>query len=149
MLNIQMKNTKLSPGKKAKKIGIWAKIMTKWRLTYLSVGKSWQVVSFEGSKGGESYGIVDLLVIRRNCNYRIKPLNRGDLFEIILFQVRGSSSRKPTKDEIIRLSKVGKYYHTKNIILAEWRKGISHKFYQLENDDWKPLETKDLMDLLS
>ncbi|MEO0206007.1 MAG: hypothetical protein ABIL22_04965 [candidate division WOR-3 bacterium] len=46
-----MENNKLSPGKKAKKTGKWAKTMTKWLITYLSKGgKRWQSVSFEGSE---------------------------------------------------------------------------------------------------
>lgn len=50
-----IENNKLSPGKKAKKTGKWAKTMTKWLITYSSKGgKRWQLVSFEGSKGGES-----------------------------------------------------------------------------------------------
>ena len=60
------KNQKMrKTGIKAKRTGIWAKIMTKWFIRYTSKGKKiWQIVSFEGKKGGESRGIVDIIAIK-------------------------------------------------------------------------------------
>lgn len=99
-----MENKKLSPGQKAKRTGIGAKIMTKWLITYSTKGrKKWQIVSFEGARGSESRGIVDFIAIRRNHNTMELPLKKGDLFEIILFQVKGGSARMPTAAEKVRL----------------------------------------------
>jgi len=139
-----MENNKLSPGKKAKKTGQWAKTMTKWLITYSSKGsKKWQLVSFEGPKGGESRGIVDFIAIRRDHKSSEKPLKRGDLFEIILIQAKGGSAPMPSTDEILRLSKVGECYHAKRIILADWQKGKAPTLYSLVNSSWKRIEPKD------
>jgi len=139
-----MGNDKLSPGKKAKITGQWAKTMTKWLITYSSKGsKKWQFVSFEGSKGGESRGIVDFIAIRRDHKFSKKPLKIGDLFEIILIQSKGGKARMPSIDEILRLSKVGRYYHAKRIILANWKKGKAPIFYTLVNSSWEKIEPND------
>jgi hypothetical protein len=79
-----MENIELSPRKKAKRTGQWAKIMTKWLITYTNADKKWNFVSFEGAKGGESKGIVDFLAIRRDRK-------TGDYFEVIIIQVKGGS----------------------------------------------------------
>jgi len=139
-----MENNNLSPGKKAKRTGQWAKIMTKKSITYSSKGgKKWQLVSFEGPKGGESRGIVDFIAIRRDHRTNEKPLKRGDLFEIILIQAKGGSAPKPSTEEILRLSKVGEYYHAKRIILAVWQKGKDPIFYSLVVSSWKKIEPKE------
>ncbi len=139
-----MKNNKLSLGKKAKKTGQWAKIMTKWLITYSSKGgRKWQFVSFEGANGWESRGIVDFIAIRRDHKYNEKPLKIGDLFEIILIQAKGGSASKPSKDEILRLAKVGKHYQAKHIILAEWQKGKAPILYSLVNSSWQKIEPRD------
>lgn len=139
-----MENNNLSPGKKAKKTGQWAKTMTKWLITYSSKGsKKWQLVSFEGAKGGESRGIVDFIAIRRDHKSSEKPLKIGDLFEIILIQAKGGSALMPSTEEVLRLSKVGEYYHVKRIILADWQKGKAPTLYSLVNSSWKKIEPKD------
>lgn len=139
-----MKNSKLSPGKKAKKTGKWAKIMTKWLITYSSKGgKKWKFVSFEGAKGGESRGIVDFMAIRRDHKNNKETLKIGDLFEIILIQVKGGSARLPAGNDILRLVKVGEYYHAKRIILAEWKKGKAPTLYSLVNSSWQEIKPKD------
>lgn len=141
-----MENNKLSPGKKAKKTGWWAKIMTKWLITYSSKknGKKWQLVSFEGQKGGESRGIVDFIAIRRDHKSNEKPLKIGDIFEIILIQVKGGSAPKPSTDEVLRLSKVGEYYNVKHIILADWQKGKAPALYLLRNYSWEKIKPKNV-----
>ncbi|HAP67368.1 MAG TPA: hypothetical protein DCQ99_06160 [Nitrospinae bacterium] len=145
MLNLNMENNKLSPGRKAKKTGQWAKTMTKWLITLSSKGrKKWQFVSFEGPKGGESRGIVDFIAIRRDHKYRKNPLKIGDLFEIIIIQAKGGSAPMPSNDDILRLSKVGEYYHAKHIILADWQKGKAPTLYSLVNSSWEKTEPKDV-----
>lgn len=139
-----MENNDLSPGKKAKRTGQWAKIMTKWLISYSSKGgKKWQLVSFEGPKGGESRGIVDFIAIRRDHKTSEKPLKKGDLFEIILIQAKGGSAPKPSTEEILRLSKVGEYYHAKRIILSVWQKGKAPTLYSLVDSSWKEIEPKE------
>ena len=140
-----MENNKLSPGRHAKITGKWAKTMTRWLIKYSSKNsKQWQVISFEGSKGGESRGIVDLLAIRRNHKFSVEPLKAGDLFEIILIQVKGGNAQMPIKEDILRLSKVGKYYHAKYIVLADWKKGKVPTLYSLINSSWNRIEAKDI-----
>ena len=144
MLNLNMENYKLSPGKKAKKTGQDAKKWTKWLITHSSKGrKKWQFVSFEGPKGGESRGIVDFIAIRRDHKYRKNPLKIGDLFEIILIQVKGGSAPIPSNDDILRLSKVGKYYHAKHIIFGDWKEGKVPTLYFLVNSSWEEIKPKD------
>ncbi|MBP7795306.1 MAG: hypothetical protein KA059_00835 [Elusimicrobiales bacterium] len=139
-----MQDNKLSPGKKAKKTGQWAKIMTKWLITYSTKGvKKWQLVSFEGAKGGESRGIVDFIAIRRDHKSGKKSLKVGDLFEIILIQAKGGSAPMPSPDDILRLSRVGEYYHAKHIILADWQKGKAPTLYSLVNFSWEKIKPKD------
>ena len=141
---IYIENIRLSPGQQAKKTGQWAKTMTKWLITYSTKGgKKWHFVSFEGAKGGESRGIVDFVAIRRDHKYCEPPLKIGDLFEIILIQVKGGSASKPTPDEITRLLKVGKYYKAKKIILSNWQKGKPPTFEYLTKNSVKKLTAKE------
>lgn len=140
-----MENDKLSPGKKAQRTGQWAKIMAKWLITYSSRGgKKWQIVSFEGTKGGESRGIVDFIAIRRDHKTKKGPLKIGDLFEIILIQAKGGSAKSPSDEDKKRLLEVGKYYHAKDIILADWQKGKKLTLYSLKNSEFVPIEAKNI-----
>lgn len=137
-----MKNNNLQ---KAKRTGKWAKIMTKWLATYSTKGsKKWQLVSFEGAKGGESTGIVDIIAIRKEHKPPEKPLKPGDLFEIILIQVKGGNAPFPSEEETLRLKKVGEYYHAKHVILAVWKKGKVLTLYSLVNDSWKEIDPKEV-----
>jgi len=151
------KNIIMTPGRKAAytrkrrrasesahQTGRWAKIMTKWLASYSSKGgKRWQFVSFEGPKGGESRGIVDIIAIRKDHKFSKKPLKIGDLFEIILIQVKGGSAPMPSSEEILRLSKVGEYYHAKRTILAIWKKGKEPTLYSLVNSSWEKIDAND------
>ena len=139
-----MKNSVESPGKKAKRTGIWAKTMTKWLITYLTKGrKKWQIVSFEGKNGGESRGIVDFIAIRRNHKAVESPLQIGDYFELILIQTKGGSAPMPTPADNLRLSKVGEHYNAKHIILSSWQKGKSLTLYHLVNCLWEEIDPKE------
>jgi hypothetical protein len=82
----------MSPGQKAKRTPKWAVTMTKWLLTRASVGTAWQVVRFCGPNGSESRGIVDLTAVRKGHRLPCEPLKRGDLFEIVLIQVKGGDA---------------------------------------------------------
>ncbi len=127
----------LSPGKKAQRTGKYAKIMTKWRITYKTRGVKWQFVSFEGSQGGESTGVVDLIAIRKNHELPKKePFSRGDLFDIVMIQVKSGKSGLKISD-IFRLKKVARRYKAKPVI-AEWDQGKSLMFYGLSGNKLDP-----------
>mgnify|MGYP007037394595 FL=1 len=87
--------------------------------------------------------MVDFIAIRRDQHLKKEPLMRGDLFEIILFQVKGGSAPEPTEAERIRLRKVRNYYKAKNVILSSWQKGKKPKFKYLGKTDWMILENLD------
>jgi len=86
-------------------------------------GVKWQVVSFNGPQGQESGGIVDMIAIRKNHSLSKPQAFRGDLFEIILIQVKGGSSRFPSQPEVDRLLAVKSHHRADKVVLAEWKKG--------------------------
>jgi hypothetical protein len=140
-----MANSQLTPAQKAILIAKWATRMTKRHIGFVSNGKRfgsqrtmpvrrWQLVGFPGPAGQEAAGIVDLLAIRKNHKKVSAPLKRGDLFEIIVIQIKGTSGKrlnKPTKEENRRLKAVAKYYNARSVVLAEWMKGRPCRFYWL------------------
>ena len=70
--------------------------MTKWLVTHSSKGGvKWKLVDFNGAKGQESKGIVDMIAIRKNHKAPEADFLRGDLFEIVLIQVKGGSAKAP------------------------------------------------------
>jgi len=116
--------------------------MTKVRIRKTISKTRWQLVTFFGPKGRESVGIVDLMAIRKNHADGTAGLKRGDVFEIVLIQVKGGGAPFPSEDEVERLRKVGKVYKAKAVLLAHWKKGKQVSFYQLEPthpDPWQPL----------
>lgn len=134
----------LTPAAKAQLTAKWATTMTKWHIGFVSNGKRlgstkvkpirrWQLVGFPGPGGQESAGIVDLLAIRKNHKKPKLPFKRGDLFEIILIQIKGGGAKLPDKGEIRRLRSVAKYYGARDVVLAEWVKGNHLKFHWLVN----------------
>ena len=135
---------KLTATEKAKLTARWATTMTKWHIGFVTNGKRLgsakvkatrrrQLVGFPGPAGRESTGIVDLLAIRKNHQKAKPPFKRGDLFEIILIQIKGGGARRPDKSEIKRLRDVAKYYKARDVVLAEWIKGNQLKFNWLVN----------------
>jgi hypothetical protein len=142
---------------KAIRTAKWATTMTKWRIAFETNGKRvgsvkvkpirrWQLVGFPGPAGRESAGIVDLLAIRKNYSKTETPFKRGDLFEIILIQIKGGGANRPDKHEIRRLSAVAKYYNAKDVVLAEWVKGNRLRFYWLINPRVDPKKAWDEVD---
>jgi len=89
------------------------------------------MVTFTGPSGGESRGIVDLLAIRKDHTTEKAGLKRGDLFEMILIQVKGGGAVWPSKTDIERLQKVARYYRARDVVLAEWRPGKQPTLYRL------------------
>ena len=109
----------LTATEKAVRTAKWATTMTRWHIGFVTNGKRlgsakvrptrrWQLVGFPGPDGRESTGIVDLLAIRKNDKKPSAPFKRGDLFEIILIQIKGGAAKRPDKSEIKRLRDVAK-----------------------------------------
>ena len=109
----------------------WSMTMTKWLITRTNNGVTWQLVEFLGPGGKESRGIVDLIAIRKNHSAQNAPLKRGDLFEIVIIQVKGGSARWPSGADIKRLRATADHHNAKLIVLAEWKKGKQPNIYRL------------------
>lgn len=104
----------------------------------------WKFVSFRGKKGGEWCGIVDVLAIRKDTSNPSKEgLKRGDLFDIIIIQVKGGKARPPSPSDIQRLKLVAAYYRAKHIVLYEWKKEKMSQF-KVWDRRWKPLKAADI-----
>ena len=106
--------------------------MTKWLVTRTNTRPKWQLVDFAGPGGRESVGIVDVLAIRKDHSTPPEGLKRGDLFQTMLFQVKGGSALWPTLDDIDRLRRVARYHRATRVVLAEWKKGKQHSFFALK-----------------
>jgi len=131
----------LSPGRKAQRTARWARIMTKWLITYSNQrGARWQLVDFCGKAKSESRGIVDLVAIRKNHRSANAVMKRGDTFEIVLIQVKGGRAPRPVAGDIARLRRVAKYHNAKAVILAEWQPGEKLDIFLLDGTQWKPIK---------
>lgn len=109
------------------------------------VAKRWRLVSFRGAGGGEWRGIVDVLAIRKDTSHsNHKLLRSGDLFEIILVQMKGGSARRPSSTEIQRLRAVARRYGAKGIVLFAWKKGEGCEFSKLGRGKWNLSSAKDI-----
>ena len=105
------------------------------------VASRWKFISFRGANKAEWRGVVDLIAVRKNT--RQPPgemLKRGDLFDIILIQIKGGSSPQPTRDDCIRLRAVAKHYRVQTVVQFQWRYGVSSTFFELDRRTlkWKP-----------
>jgi putative protein kinase ArgK-like GTPase of G3E family len=130
---------KVKPAKKAEDTAKWARTMTKWLIKFSHrKGARWNVVGFEGKTGSEARGVVDLIAIRKDHRQDTKGLKRGDLFEIILLQIKGGSAPRPTDEDIDRLLKVSRHHRAKAIVLAEWQRGKKLDLSTLKNRKWEP-----------
>src|SRR5438876_10053614 len=102
---------------------------TIWALA-ARVARRWRFVSFRGTGGREWRGIVDVLAIRKDTSTSVHELLRsGDLFDIILIQMKGGSARTPNAVEIQRLIAVARRYHAKEIVLFAWKRGEGCHFF--------------------
>ena len=124
--------------------------MTKVRIRKTIARTRWQLVAFCGVCGGESAGIVDLLAIRKNHRPVDGAFKRGDLFEIVLIQVKGGSASYPSLDDVNRLRRIARVYKAKAVLLARWEKGRQVEFLTLKKklpsqatprDCWSLLES--------
>ncbi len=116
----------------------WAKTMTNVLISKSRGNEPrWHVVNFVGPKKSECRGIVDLLAIRKSHRPPEDPhLKLGDLFEVVLIQVKGGSAKWPSEEDRERLRLVRERYHAKEILLSEWKKGATPTIYRLIDDSW-------------
>ena len=129
----------LSPGKRAQRTAKWARIMTKWLITYSRrTGAKWNLVDFCGQAKAESRGIVDLLAIRKDHRVETLSLKRGDLFDMVLIQTKGGSAPRPSAEDVARLRQVARHHRAKAIVLAEWRRGEKLDLFLLKGSRWQP-----------
>lgn len=124
-------------GIRAHRTARWAKIMTKWLITRKSGnGAKWHVVNFLGPNKSESRGVVDLLAIRKNHRLVMRKSSRGDLFELVLIQVKGGGAPFPSSGDIARLKIAAKYHRAKAIVLSEWKPTKRLQLYLLKRNSW-------------
>ncbi len=127
---------------KASDTGKWAETMCK--ALGRRVASRWKFVSFRGKKGGEWRGIVDALAIRKDTSEPSKKgLKRGDLFQIIIIQIKGGKAKLPSPSDIQRLKLVAAHYRAKHIVLYEWEKGKKSQFKVWEGS-WKPMKASEI-----
>jgi hypothetical protein len=126
-----------TPAVKAHATGRWAETM--FRALSARVAKRWQFLSFRGAGKGEWRGVVDVLAIRKNTSApTAMELKRGDLFEIILVQIKGGTAKPPTDQDCARLQAVAKHYNATGVVLFSWVKGKQAEFSVLQSDQtWK------------
>ena len=108
--------------------------------------KRWQFVSFRGQKKGEWRGVVDLIAIRKDTSQpQSLIIKRGDLFDIILIQVKGGAAAKPTQEDISRLCSVARRYRAKEIVKYRWLNQKKSIFSVLKPKGvWEVASAKDI-----
>ena len=119
--------------------------MMKWTASFANA-RRWRMVSFRGPGGQESRGVVDLIAIRRDHREPADNLlKRGDLFEILLIQIKGGSAAKPKEADKERLLKVKKKYGAEHVVLFSWKKNKEKQFAVLGKDrKWHNVEPEEL-----
>ncbi len=131
--------------KEAHRTARWAKTMTKWLISRNhNGGAKWHVVNFVGSHNSESRGIVDLLAIRKDHRTNDRKIKRGDLFEVVLIQVKGGCAPFPPGEDIARLKQVSKHHHAKAIVLSEWKPKKRLQFYLLKQKKWIEIKPNEI-----
>lgn len=131
-----MGSTSVTPSEKAAHNGRWAETM--FRALVQRVSDRWEFVSFRGKGGGEWCGVVDILAIRKNSEPPTDAeLKRGDVFDIVLVQLKGGGSKVPSRDDLNRLKRVADRYNARAIVLYEWKNAVHSRFKHLdENSEW-------------
>lgn len=122
----------------------WTEIL--FRALTSRVAKRWRFVSFRGAGGGEWRGVVDVLAIRKNTVRSTQAvLKSGDLFDIILIQMKGGSAKSPTPADLVRLRAVARRYKASAIVLFEWKRGEGCTFKTLRAGwHWDEVSAKSL-----
>lgn len=129
---------------KAHATGRWAE--TIFRVLSTRIASRWKFISFRGAGKGEWRGVVDLIAIRKNTTQpKGELLKRGDLFDIVLIQVKGGSARGPSANDCLRLREVAKRYRAKAVVQFQWRKGKFSEFFTLtRNMKWRRTTSAEL-----
>jgi hypothetical protein len=137
-MDVDVRTSKTPAHVKAHATGRWAEII--FRALSSRVADRWRFVSFRGINKSEWRGVVDLGAIRKNSKDPSNAiLKRGDLFDIVLIQIKGGSARGLTQDDCRRLREVKRLYRAKDVVQFQWRKGKSSKFFVLGRSlDWLP-----------
>jgi len=123
---------------RAQNTGKAALEVTKWRINQLTSTTKWKLVEFTGEKGHEAVGIVDLLAIRKNHVKAVKKegLKPGDLFDMVLIQVKGGGALWPSQKDIKRMQILARYYTADNVVLSNLKDGQLF-FYRLKDLEGK------------
>jgi hypothetical protein len=124
---------------KAARTGRWAVTMAKVRIRRALARTRWQLVTFCGTAGGESVGVVDLMAVRKDHGKPLPGTKRGDNFQIILIQVKGGSAPMPTVEDGNRLRAVARRHRARGVLLAAWTKGKAARFFRLRRNPVKAL----------
>jgi hypothetical protein len=114
--------------------GKWAVTMAKVRIRQAVASAPfprWHLLTFSGPDGGESRGVVDMLAIRKDHSEPPSGAKRGDLFQVVLVQVKGGYAAKPTAEDGARLRIVAKKHGAGAVLLATWKKGKAARFFSL------------------
>ena len=135
----------VSPGKKAQRTAKWARIMTKWLVTYTQKrGAKWNLVEFVGPNG-ESKGYCRYHCHKKKTiSFHIQASSEEIFFEIVIIQTKGGSAPPPTKEDIDRLSLVARYYKAKAIILGVWQRRQKLELLQLKRKRWHPVTSSEI-----
>jgi hypothetical protein len=89
---------------------------------------------------------VDVIAIRKDTSHsNHELLKSGDLFDIILIQMKGGGARRPTAIEIQPLKAVARRYHAKEIVLFAWKRREGCDFYKLtQRGSWIQSSAKEI-----
>jgi hypothetical protein len=121
--------------------GKWAVTMAKVRIRQAVKSAPfprWHLLTFSGPDGRESRGVVDMLAIRKDHSNPPSGAKRGDLFQVILIQVKGGHAAMPTEEDGKRLRIVARKHGACAVLLATWKKGKAASFYCLKSGNrWK------------
>jgi len=90
--------------------------------------------------------VVDVMAIRKDTSHSDhRVFKSGDLFEIVLVQMKGGSARSPSAADIHRLRAVKQRYRAKAIVLFAWKKGVSSHFLKLGRGvEWTRSSAKEI-----
>jgi hypothetical protein len=78
-----------------------------------------------------------MLAIRKDHSDPPSGAKRGDLFQLILIQVKGGYAAKPTVEDGMRLRIVAKRHGARAVLLATWKKGKAARFFSLKRNAGK------------
>ena len=78
-----------------------------------------------------------MLAIRKDHSEPPSGAKRGDLFQLILIQVKGGYAAKPTVEDGTRLRIVAKKHGACAVLLATWKKGKAARFFSLKRNAGK------------